>query len=602
MTIHAGPGLSAIEAAVEAAVAAHGSDPARLLALAGSVQDALRCVPPAAQTLLAARLDVPPARVRSVVDFYSFFSATPRGEYDLLLGTCVADEFNGAPALLARLAAALDVEPGTTRTDGRVSLGTASCTGLCDQPVAALVNGRPLARLDAAAVDRIAALIAAGTPLAQWPAGLEAAPSRVPRRVLLLDDGGAPGAALARARTLGPAGLLRELADAGLRGRGGAGYRTELKWRQCRESVARPGAAAVICNADEGEPGTFKDRWLLEHEAERLIEGMTLCAYALGGAEGWIYLRGEYRYLREPLQRLLAGRRAAGLLGASARERLGVVFDIHVCPGAGAYICGEESALIESLEGKRGVPRNRPPYPVSRGYLGLPTVVNNVETFVAAASIGLHGGAWYAAHGTGQSRGTKLLSVSGDCARPGIYEYPFGISVREVLADAGADAPVAVQVGGPSGKLIAPAEFDKALGYEALATGGAFMIFGAGREVLDVVRNHARFFAHESCGFCTPCRVGTALQRDLFEKLYAGHGTSADLAELERLARLINRSTHCGLGQTAGNPVLDSLGRFAAGYGARLTQSYSPGFDLDGAVAEARAITGRDDPRAHLHG
>lgn len=586
------PSPARIRAAVEAALQRCGREASSLLGLTVSVQEALRCVPPEAQGTLGRALGVPAARVQGLVEFYAFLSEQPRGAYDLLIGRCVSDECHGAGRLCTALAEALRVAPGCTRSDGRVSLDSASCTGLCDQPVAALVNGLPLAGLKPADAPELAALVERGVPPAEWPARWRPAASRVHRRDRLLHDRLSPGQALARGRALGPEALLACLEDSGLRGRGGAGYRTGLKWRQCRDAIAERGRPVVICNADEGEPGTFKDRWLLEHEAGRLLEGMSLCAEALGGAEGWIYLRAEYRWLRAGLQRQIDGRRRAGTLGEG--------FDIRIALGAGAYICGEESALIESLEGQRGIPRNRPPYPVTHGYLGRPTVVNNVESFVAAASIVQHGPHWWNSVGTARSAGTKLFSLSGDCERPGIYEFPFGTPLATLLAAGGAGEVAAVQVGGPSGVLVGPGEFQRPLAYESLSTGGAVMVLGAQRDPLELVRNHAHFFAHESCGFCTPCRVGSTLQSELLDKVLDGKGTLGDLHELERLARQVNAASHCGLGQSAGNPVIDALGRFRERFMPRLSASFCPGFDLDGALAEARRLSGRDDARAHL--
>jgi [NiFe] hydrogenase diaphorase moiety large subunit len=302
------------------------------------------------------------------------------------------------------------------------------------------------------------------------------------------------------------------------------------------------------------------------------------------------------------LQDLLDRRRQAGLLGTNIRGRNDHDFDIAIHLGAGAYVCGEESALIESLEGKRGIPRNRPPFPVTHGYLQKPTVVNNVETFCAAALVTLRGGDWFKGHGTAQSTGSKLLSISGDCARPGIYEYPFGITVRQVLADCGAANTLAVQVGGPSGTCIGPHEFDRRLCFEDLATAGAFMIFDDTRDMFEVARNFTDFFAHESCGFCTPCRVGTSMLKGIMAKVAAGHGTRHELDEITQLDRVLQQSAHCGLGHTACNPTLDMLKRFRPAFERRLKSlDFEPAFDLDGALARARTMTGRDDAGAHLH-
>jgi [NiFe] hydrogenase diaphorase moiety large subunit len=314
-----------------------------------------------------------------------------------------------------------------------------------------------------------------------------------------------------------------------------------------------------------------------------------------------LYLRGEYLCLRPHLEAVLEERRRLGLLGENILGRPGFDFDIEIHLGAGAYICGEESALIESLEGKRGVPRNRPPYPVTHGYLGKPTVVNNVETFVAAAQIALNGGAWFAEQGTAKSKGSKILSICGDCERPGIYEYAFGTTVADILRDCGASDTLGVQIGGPSGTFIAEREFDRKLAFEDLATGGSFMIFNKTRDVLEIARNFTHFFAHESCGFCTPCRVGTSLLKNELDKICTGHGTAGDLVELTGLCRIIKSASHCGLGQTAANPVLSTLERYPELYEARLkTISFEPGFDLDGELEIARQLTGREDANAHL--
>jgi len=328
---------------------------------------------------------------------------------------------------------------------------------------------------------------------------------------------------------------------------------------------------------------------------------MTLGAYATGARRGFLYLRGEYRFLLDRLEAVLARRRAAGLLGEAILGRKGFDFDVAIHVGAGAYVCGEESALIESLEGKRGTPRNRPPYPVTNGYLGQPTVVNNVETFAASCLVALKGGAWYAGLGTPESTGTKLVCVSGDCDRPGIYEYPFGVEVRQVLADSGARLTQAVQVSGPSGACVPAAEFGRRLAFEDLPTAGALMAFNAQRDMFEVARNFVHFFAHESCGFCTPCRVGTSLLTNMMDKLANGHGSPYDFAEIERMNLLLQNMSHCGLGHSACNPVLGTIAKFRPAYQRRLAhEAFEPAFDLDRALASARQMTGRDDPAAHV--
>lgn len=570
----------------------------RLLHLLRQIQAQFRHIPQAAIEQLAELLALPRTQIISVVEFYSFLHLTPRGQYDVLISDSITDHMLGKQALMHKLAQRLKVEVGTVRADGVVSLDNTSCTGLCDQGPAGLINGRPLTRLDAAKIERIAELIEQQTPLPQWPADLFAVEDNIQRPGLLLANPIAPGAAIQAAAARGWPETLNEIDQSGLRGRGGAGFKTAMKWRFCGEETET--TRYVVCNADEGEPGTFKDRVLLNSYAHQVFEGMTLCAAIIGAKQGFLYLRGEYEFLLTGLEAVLASRRRDGLLGGDILGQ-GLDFDIEICLGAGAYICGEESALIESLEGKPGIPRNRPPYPVTQGYLGKPTVVNNVETFFATAAIAVHGGSWFAAMGTEKSKGSKILSISGDCAKPGIYEYPFGTDIRGILQDCGAEPVLGVQVGGPSGTFISTAELDRKLAFEDLATGGSFMVFNQTRSIFDIVNNFTHFFAHESCGFCTPCRVGTALLKKQLDKIVEGHGSAGDVAALEELSQVIKQHSHCGLGQTAANPVLTTLERYPELYQNRLKKiSYEPGFDLDGALETARRLAHRNDDRAHL--
>ena len=601
----------------------HGADPTKLLQILRLAQEHHGFVHPEAVTHLCARLGLPRTKIEGVASFYSFLHLQPHGRYRVLFSDNVTDRMMGSEALMQRMCRALWTAPGTVSADGRISIGTTSCTGMCDQGPALLVNGFAVPRLNEERIDAICALVRAGWPLSAWPTEFFRVEPIVRRGAVLLagaphapagnaasagahgDRPAAPGAgvgdpvraALARGRD----DLLAQIRRAGLRGRGGAGFRTADKWQACRDA---PGTARyVVCNADEGEPGTFKDRVLLSTRADLVFDGMAACAYVLGASRGMVYLRGEYRYLLDELEAVLRERRAAGLLGRGICGHAGFDFDIEIHVGAGAYVCGEESALLESLEGKRGTPRNRPPYPVTHGYLGQPTVVNNVETFACAALIAQRGGAWFASLGTAESTGTKLLSVSGDCPRPGVYEYPFGVPVREVLADCGAADVQAVQIGGAAGVCIAPDEFDRRIAYEDIPTAGALMVFDRSRDMFEVARNFVEFFAHESCGFCTPCRVGTTLLRNLMDKLHHGRGSPYDFGEIQKLNELLRSMSHCGLGHSACNPVLDTIERFRPAYDRRLVHGhFVPSFDLDAALAPARAVTGRQDEDAHLGG
>ncbi|HNW78121.1 MAG TPA: NAD(P)H-dependent oxidoreductase subunit E [Candidatus Competibacteraceae bacterium] len=578
----------------------HGALPTRLLQILREIQDDLRWLPAEALDSVAEALGIAPDRVRRVAEFYAFLYTAPRGAYNILFSDNITDRMLGNRALLHALCARLGVGIGETRADGRVTVGTTSCTGMCGQGPAALVNGQAVTRLDAARIASIATLVEQQAPLEQWPRELFEVTSNIRRADILLGRHFADGAALRAVLKRGPAAILDELLKSGLRGQGGAGFKSAAKWRSCRE--ASGAVKYVVCNADEGEPGTFKDRVLMQDFADLVFEGMTLCGRVMGARQGFVYLRGEYRYLLDALRDTLQRRREVGLLGTAILGEPDFNFDIEIHLGAGAYVCGEESALIESLEGKHGVPRIRPPFPTTHGYLNQPTVVNNVETFAAAAKIAVEGGDWFASRGTAESKGTKLLSLSGDCERPGIYEYPFGVTVRRVLEDCGARDAQGIQMAGPAGHMISAKLFDRRICFEDLATGGSFMVFDQQRDILDGIRNFTHFFVHESCGFCTPCRVGTVLMRDLVIKVHTGHGTRYDLEEMRTLGRIMQVACHCGLGQTAPNPVLDSLEQFPEAYERRLrSTAFEPAFDLNAALEEARHLTGRHDPGAYLN-
>ena len=598
-TMYPNPSV-AVTPELQALLARYGVEPQALVQLLREAQALQGWLPPDTLGQIAAALGLTLAQVEGVAGFYRFFYTQPVGAYRVLFSDNVTDRMLGSEALRAELCRLLRVTPGRMRADGRVSVDTCSCTGLCDQGPALLINQHQVVtRLDAARVAQIAELIEAQVPVAQWPSHWFEVQDNIRRADVLLGAQAAPGAALAAALARGAPAMLDEVKLSKLRGRGGAGFATGLKWDLCRNAPG--GEHIVVCNADEGEPGTFKDRVLLSRCADTVFEGMTIAAKVIGARRGLLYLRGEYRYLLEHLQTVLARRRAAQLLGDSILGQPGFDFDVAIHVGAGAYVCGEESALIESLEGKRGTPRIRPPFPVEHGYLGHPTIVNNVETFCAASQIAMHGAAQWTAIGTPQSSGTKLHSVSGDCERPGIYEYPFGTPIERILQDCGAHDAQAVQVGGPSGVCLAANEFGRRVAFEDVPTAGAFMVLGAGRDMFEVARSFAHFFAHESCGFCTPCRVGSTLVCKRMDKLAEGHGSREDLDVLQELDQLMRTTSHCGLGAAACNPLRDTLRKFRPAYERRMKWlQFEPGFDLDAELSIARRMTGRDDAGAHL--
>jgi [NiFe] hydrogenase diaphorase moiety large subunit len=354
--------------------------------------------------------------------------------------------------------------------------------------------------------------------------------------------------------------IIAMISQSGLKGRGGAGFPTGVKWNLC--AAARGADKNIICNADEGEPGTYKDRIILTQHASLVIEGMTIAAYAIGARRGRIYLRGEYAYLRQYLLDVLQQLRESNLLGDAILGTAGFSFDIDIFMGSGSYVCGEETALIESLEGHRGEPRNRPPFPVDTGFRGEPTVVNNVETFAWAACILSRGADWFKGLGTAKSPGLKLFSVSGDCARPGVYEFPLGITVAELLLAVGAGNAKAVQLGGASGNCVPSWEFERMICFEDVSTGGSVIVFGPTRDMLTVAENFLEFFVEESCGQCTPCRVGNVKLLEGVRMLQQGRCSTRYLKELCELGETMQLASKCGLGQSSPNAFLSIVKHF----------------------------------------
>ncbi len=365
------------------------------------------------------------------------------------------------------------------------------------------------------------------------------------------------GEAIKKATSMSREDILFELKDSKLKGRGGAGFPVSTKWMLT--SAAKSDEKFLVCNADEGEPGTFKDRVLLMEYPELVFDGMVVGGYTLGAKQGILYLRGEYEYLLKPLQDYLEEMRKDNLLGSNIAGKEGFNFDIIIVLGSGAYVCGEETALIESLEGHRGEPRNRPPYPINTGFLGRPTSVNNVETLAAISHIILKGGSWFAKLGTDKSTGSKLFSVSGDCEKPGVYELPWGTKISELLKIVEAKDTKAVQVGGASGFCIPKSQFNKKLAYEEVSTGGSVMIFNESRNMLHVLKNFMEFFVDESCGQCTPCRIGNVKLLEGVEMIEKGQHTFSHINKLKELGKTMQLASKCGLGQSSPNPFISIL-------------------------------------------
>ena len=593
---------ASVKSVVSKVCKSHQNDPTRLMDVARDIQSRFGRISPEAMDAIHRELNVPRLTVQSLVSFYSFFSEKQQGKVVIRLCDDVVDRLSGYERVARAFSEELGIRIGETTADGAITLERTACIGMCDQAPAALVNDVVVTELSSdKAREIVEDLKTHMTPqrlvrrLGDGNNANELVRSMVKNHIrksgpIVLTEY-ARGEAIRKAAAMSPTEVIRAIKTARLRGRGGAGFPTGLKWDIAR---AAPGVRKfAICNADEGEPGTFKDRVLLTELPDRVFAGMTIAGYAIGAKEGILYLRAEYAYLKEFLEHILAKRRSDGLLGKNIAARHSFDFDIRIQMGAGAYVCGEETALLSSCEGLRGDPRNRPPFPAQHGYLGFPTVVNNVETLACVTRILEAGPATFSEYGSKQSSGTKLLSISGDVGQSGIFEVPFGTPVREVLAMARGSDATAIQVGGPSGRMLGPQDFDRTICYDDVATGGAMVVFGPGRNPVEIARMYMEFFEDESCGYCTPCRAGNVLLRRGLERILAGRGEPRDLVEFETLAATMKATSRCGLGQTSSNPVTSSLASFRPLY-ERLVKEDPDGlrrsFDLDAAMSDAERI------------
>ncbi len=590
-----------------------GNDKTRLLDILLEVQQSFSAIEPAAMDIIAQQIDSYRVEVEGMVTFYAFLSETKKGKVTIRLCDDIIDRHAGTQTISNVFTRELGIEIDQTSADGQFSLENTPCIGMSDQAPAALINDVVVTNLTSESAQHIAKALKAGhapedLELPQGD-GNNAHPlvqSMVNNNIRLAGDcllADVPdGAGLKMMLTMDQQAVIKEIDQSGLTGRGGAGFPTARKWQMAAETSAD--RRFVFCNADEGEPGTFKDRVLLTERAELMIEGMTIAAYAIGSQEGLIYLRGEYAYLRAYLESVLQNRRNNGWLGRDIGGKKDFNFDIRIQMGAGAYICGEESALISSCEGLRGEPKNRPPFPVESGYLGYPTVVDNVETFCCAARILDRGSDWFSALGTEQSTGTKLFSISGDCETPGVYELPFGITVQALLELAGGMDASAVQVGGPSGEMINRSQFERRLCNEDLPTGGSIMVFSAHRNLLEIIEYFMDFFIEESCGYCTPCRVGNVFMKMRLQKIRKGLCQRSDIDYLKDLGKTVAVTSRCGLGYTSPNPILTTLKNFPLVYAVLLKEredGMQASFDIQSALEESRRLAKRRsmiyDPR-----
>jgi NADH-quinone oxidoreductase subunit F len=553
----------------------------QLLPALHAVQDRIGWISQPALNYISRRLAVPPAEAYGVATFYALYATKPRAPVVAHVCDDIACRLAGAERICEDLRRSVGPEGEATR-DGRIGWLRSPCLGLCNVAPAALITraGDPPSVASAAPVDAagiVARLEGDSTLRNSPPLPQSGSPSlRLLRRVGVvdptsLDDYRASGGyrALPKALSMGPEAVIAEVTASKLMGRGGAAFPTGRKWAAVASQPAQP--HYLVCNADESEPGTFKDRVLIEGDPFALVESMTIAAFATGASAGYLYIRGEYPEAESRIRGAIAAAREAGLLGSDIQDS-GFDFDIEVRRGAGAYICGEETALFESIEGKRGEPRNKPPFPVEVGLFGKPTVVNNVETLVNVPLILEMGGEAYAGVGTEGSTGPRLFCLSGHVERPGVYEIEFGATLGELIQMAGGvpggRSIRTILLGGAAGVFVGQDALDMPLTFEAARAAGAtlgsgvIMVFDETVDLVDTLRRIARFFRDESCGQCVPCRVGSVRQEELLARLAAGarvRSRDEELVLLREVGQAMRDASICGLGQTASSAIESAL-------------------------------------------
>ncbi len=543
---------------------------------------------------LAESLDISGVEVEGVASFYHFFHRKPAGKFTIYCNNSMTAMISGMEAVVETFERETGATIGSTDHTGTFGVFLTPCIGLSDQEPAALINFYPFTRLTPEKVRDIVNRLKSGADPSTFcdhpDDHIRYTPTGKPG---IFFSSFSPGETIRRLPQWGPGGVINALKTTRLAGRGGAFYPTWMKWQAAANQANNP--KVVVCNADEGEPGTFKDRVLMNRVPETLLDGMAACAYAVGASYGIIYLRGEYRWLENRLQHAIDSYRREGWLGKHCGGIQGFDFDIRIQVGAGAYVCGEETALLESLEGRRGEPRTKWFFPVERGYLQQPTVVNNVETFCAAARILQLGVETYLQYGLPDSPGTKLISVSGDCRLPGLYEIEWGMTLGELLDRCKAENPWFIQESGPSGNVLTARETHRPFGMFAdminqhIRCGGALTVFNRNRDILEILLNYAAFYKHESCGICTPCRAGNFIIQRKLEKLNNGLANLSDLTDLKQWGQIMRAASRCGLGKTATNSLLNALDKFPGYFQDRIdptTDSQNFRFNLEAATKD----------------
>ncbi|MEA3453509.1 MAG: NADH-quinone oxidoreductase subunit NuoF [Candidatus Caldatribacteriota bacterium] len=537
---------------------------------------------------VAQKLNIPLSRVYGATTFYTLLSPKPKGKYVLRICSSTPCHMAGSEDLLDYLKDRLEIQEGETSSDGFFTLELTSCLGVCSVAPAMMINDKVYGNLNIKKLDQIINKCKRGKIEIERLIGLRAdiLGNKEDRLVLencgiinpeSIEDYKLKGGytALSKAiKEMTPQEVINEVKNSKLVGRGGAAFPTGLKWEFSFQTTKKP--KYIICNADEGEPGTFKDRLLLENDPHKIVEAMVIAGYAIGAEYGYIYIRGEYNLSIDRMRQAINRARKRNYLG---KNILGTKFsfDIEIREGAGAYICGDETALMESIEGKRGMPRSKPPYPPTSGLWGKPTVINNVETLANISSIILKGADWYNKIGFAESTGTKVFTLLGDVKNQGAVEVPLGTNLKDIIYNIGGGIKEdkklkMVQLGGPSGSCLTATMIDISLDYKVLSQAGltlgsgVILVLCVGRSIIDIVKNIARFFQHESCGKCTPCREGTRHIYEILDRISLGKGKTEDIEILKLLGENMKDTSFCPLGQSAPNLLLDSLRLFPEEY------------------------------------
>jgi NADH-quinone oxidoreductase subunit F len=513
-------------------------------------------------------LHVPLADIYGVIDFYAMLYPTPIGKQVVRVCTDPPCALAGGEKVLTSVCQHLGIPPNQVTPDGTYTVERAPCLGLCEHAPAVLVGETAIGQADpgkaaeicAGSGERTRGVVGGDVRILTANCG-----DGIPTNLADCEAGGGYHG-LKKALSMSPQAIISEIKASGLVGRGGAAFPTGVKWEGAAKAPGEP--KFIVCNADESEPGTFKDRVLMEEDPHRTIEGMIIAARAVGASQGYFYIRGEYPYAHKVVNEALEEAREAGYLGLDILGS-GLDFDIEARRGAGAYICGEETALFESIEGERGFPRVKPPFPTTFGLFGKPTAINNVETLCNVPFIIGEGAAAYRKYGTEKSPGPKLFCVSGDVARPGLYEVPFGVSLRHVLNDLAGGVTggslEAILFGGAAGAFTTKDSLDVKMTFEDLSAqglplgSGVVMVFNDQRDMRQVFKGLAHFFADESCGKCYPCQLGTQRQYEILARLAEGKPEEGDVERLTDVGWTMVDASLCGLGQTAATAVLSAM-------------------------------------------